>query len=1312
MAMRRVQLGVVLFAMLVVAFLAQPAMAQHTSTECPPQTATVASGGTVTIDITDCAYNIGFAGFGPVDGGAYGPPVFPLHGTGNMRRQDNGPGATDDTWMLDYSHNGTTGIGGTDVFEIADASFNGDGDVQITITITSSTSALTTTPLTLPVPTVGVAFSQTLSSTGGTGPYSYAVQAGALPSGLTLSPAGVISGTPTQRGSFNVTIRATDSLGATGDKSYAGTLIQPTLVMSPNLITIPRNQFVSRTLSTTGGVAPYSYMVETFPSTMPAGLSLSSAGVISGTTLAAAGDIVMVIRVTDSSTGPGQWFEGEPLTIRLTDNQTPTANAGTDQTVASAASVTLDGTASSDPESQPLTYAWTQTGGPAVVLSGASTAQPTFTAPTVAWNAPSQPVLTFSLTVSDGVSTSTADTVQVTVNRTPNLAPTANAGADQTVASAATVTLNATGSSDPEGQTMSASWTQTGGPAVTLSSAMSVMPTFTAPTVAWNAPAQVLTFSLTVSDGVNTSIADTVQITVNPAANQRPVANAGADQSVASAAGVTLNGTGSSDPEGEPLAYSWTQTGGPAVTLSGATAASPTFTAPSVAFGDPAAVLTFSLVVDDGTQNSLVADTVQITVNPQNFVPTANAGADQTVASAASGVTLDGTGSSDPEGQPLAYNWTQTGGPAVALSGATAASPSFTAPTVAWNAPAAVLTFSLTVDDGVNTSTADTVQITVNPAPNQLPTANAGADQTVASAAGVTLDGTGSSDPENQPLAYNWTQTGGLAVTLSNAAAASPSFTAPTVAWNAPAEVLTFSLTVDDGVNTSTADTVQVTVNPAPNQVPTANAGPDQTVASAAGVTLDGTGSGDPEGLALSYAWTQTGGPAVTLSSTTVASPSFTAPTLGWNVPDAQLTFQLIVNDALQDSVADTVTITVTAPVDTSRPTVTLSGMPASVMPGDAVSVTVTFSEVVSGLAAGDFTVANGTVTGLAGSGANYTLSLTAGGGGVLSVMLPADSAVDVAANGNLASNTLTAAAGVIEETETAIAEYLSRRANALAGAQPGLIRLLNPGGPAQISVSSKGFTFATNGTQSVWASLQGQWGESGDTDTRYVLGAVGTHAWLNDRTILGVMLEFDQMVQDDPTRRIEGTGWLIGPYVAGQIQDQPLYYEGRLLWGQSDNEIAQTGQPAASFGSERFLAQLKLQGEFALGQAIVSPFVDASYVSDKQEAYTDGLGNPISAQEVRQSQIALGIDLRRAFAVNGGVLTPSAGISAIYSDTSGAGTVALTEPEHDGWRGRLRAGVTYSRGLSRFEAATFLDGLGTGDYRDYGLSLGFETQF
>ncbi|MBL9048654.1 MAG: hypothetical protein JNK19_00895 [Tabrizicola sp.] len=910
---------------------------------------------------------------------------------------------------MTYTHNGSSGT--TDYFETVDM----DGDtIGFTVTITPPTSAITVNPATLPTLTAGSAFSQTLTSSGGTATYTYALQSGALPPGLSLSSGGILSGTPTQRGSYGFSVRVTDSHSPprTYDKGYAGTVQPATLTMSPNLIIIPRNQTVSRTLTTSGGVAPLSYMVETFPSNMPAGLTLSSGGVISGSTSAAAGDIVMSIRVTDSSTGPGQWFELEPLTIRLVDNLSPTANAGTDQTVASGASVTLNGTASSDPENASLTYAWTQTGGTGVILSSDTAASPTFTAPTVAFNA---------------------------------------------------------------------------------------------------AP-QVLTFSLTVSDGVNTSTADTVQVTVNPAANLSPTANAGTDQTVASGASVTLSGSGS--------------------------------------------------------------------------------------------------------------------------------------------------------------------------------------------------------DPENQALTYAWTQTGGTGVTLSSTTAASPTFTAPTVAFNAAPQVLTFSLTVSDGVNTSTADTVQVTVNPAANLSPTANAGTDQTVASGASVTLSGSGS-DPENQALTYAWTQTGGTGVLLSSTTAASPTFTAPTLTYNAPDAVLTFDLVVNDGVQDSVADSVTVTVTAPVDVSRPSVTLAGMPASVLPGNSVTISASFSETVTGLALGDFTVTGGSATGLSGSGSAYSVTLLADGSGPLTITLPANMAFDVASNGNLASNTLSATSAVGGETEEEIAQYLARRANALAGAQPDLIRLLNPGGNAQVSVSSKGFSFATNGTQSVWASLTGRWGETGTTDTRYVLGAVGAHAWLSDRTILGLMLEFDQMVQRESGRRIEGTGWLIGPYVAGQIQDQPLYYEGRLLWGQSRNEVLLFGPGTAGrFDSTRLLAQFKLQGEFALGEAIASPFVDASYVSDRQDAYTDGLGTPIAAQEVRQSQIALGIDLRQAFVVNGGVLTPSAGVSAVYSNTSGSGTTGLVDPEHDGWRGRIRAGLIYTRGLSRFEAQAFLDGIGTEDYRNYGLSLGFETQF
>jgi len=192
-----------------------------------------------------------------------------------------------------------------------------------------------------------------------------------------------------------------------------------------------------------------------------------------------------------------------------------------------------------------------------------------------------------------------------------------------------------------------------------------------------------------------------------------------------------------------------------------------------------------------------------------NSPPTANAGTNQTVDANVT-VTLNGSASADSDGTIATYAWTQTAGAAVTLTGSATAQPTFVAPDVT---VATTFTFSLVVTDNrFANSGAATVSVVVNPAPNNLPTANAGTAQTTTSGFVVTLNGAASTDSDGSIASYAWTQTAGTAVTLTGGTTALPTFPAPTVAT---ATTLTFSLIVTDNRGgASTAASVDVTVNP------------------------------------------------------------------------------------------------------------------------------------------------------------------------------------------------------------------------------------------------------------------------------------------------------------------------------------------------------------------------------------------------------------------------------------------------------------------------------------------------------------------
>ena len=566
--------------------------------------------------------------------------------------------------------------------------------------------------------------------------------------------------------------------------------------------------------------------------------------------------------ITLTATDSGGATGADAITVRI--NAAPTANAGPDQNLTDVdlsgdEAVTLDGTASTDPDGTVVSWDWAAPG--VTIPSGAT---PTATFPVG--------VHTVTLTVTDDDGGTDTDDVVITVTA-GNQSPVANAGPDQPsvtdgdASGDAQVTLDGTGSTDPDGTVVSWDWTA---PGVTIPSGATPVATF---------PVGVHTVTLTVTDDDGATDTDDVVITV--LANQDPVANAGADQNVTDVdlsgdEAVTLDGTASADPDGTVVSWDWTATG---VTIpSGAT--------PTATF--PVGVHTVTLTVTDNA-GATATDDVVITVAAGNQSPVANAGPDQNLTdvdlSGDEAVTLDGTASTDPDGTVVSWDWTAPG--VTIPSGAT--------PTATF--PVGVHTVTLTVTDDDGGTDTDDVVITVT-AGNQSPVANAGPDQpsvTDGDASGdaqVTLDGTGSTDPDGTVVSWDWTAPG---VTI-------PSGATPVATFPVGVHTVTLTVTDDDGAT----DTDDVVITVLANQDPVANAGADQNVTDVdlsgdEAVTLDGTASADPDGTVVSWDWTATG----------VTIPSGATPTATF--PVGVHTVTLTVTDNAGATATDDVVITVAA---------------------------------------------------------------------------------------------------------------------------------------------------------------------------------------------------------------------------------------------------------------------------------------------------------------------------------------------------------------------------------------------------------------
>ncbi len=310
---------------------------------------------------------------------------------------------------------------------------------------------------------------------------------------------------------------------------------------------------------------------------------------------------------------------------------------------------------------------------------------------------------------------------------------------------------------------------------------------------------------------------------LDPAAsNQPPTADPGGPYSATSGVAVTLDGSGSSDPDGSIASYDWDFGDG----------SSGSGVSPSVTYASAGSYTVSLTVTDDGGAASAAA-TTSVTVSVGLQPPVADAGGPYS-GTVATAIDFDGTGSADPDGSIVSYDWNFG-------DGSNGSGPT---PSHAYGS-GGVFTVTLTVTDSDNLQDTATANVNVADASGtQPPVADAGGPYSGKTGTAIPFDGSGSTDPDGSIANYDWDFGDG-----NGTSGASPVHT------YAAAGNYTVTLTVTDDTGRSDSASTSAQVSDPVNQVPTADPGGPYSAEPGETVNFDGTGSVDPDGSVAGYAW-------------------------------------------------------------------------------------------------------------------------------------------------------------------------------------------------------------------------------------------------------------------------------------------------------------------------------------------------------------------------------------------------------------------------------------------------------------------------